>query len=69
MKSETVSIPVAAARLGISSKTAYSLVKSEKFPVRVLRIGSRTRIATADLDRFLASVRPSEMETQNERRG
>lgn len=52
-KPETISIKEAADRIGISHRTAYTLIRKEQFPVRVLRVGSQGRVPVADLDRFL----------------
>ncbi len=45
----TVSLDVAAAALGIGRSLAYQLVKRGQFPVRILKLGNRNRVATAEL--------------------
>lgn len=40
-------VPTAAAIFGIGRSAAYDLVRLEKFPVPVLRIGSRYRVPVA----------------------
>jgi len=49
----TVSLDVAADCLGIGKSLAYQLLKRGEFPVRVLRIGRRNRVPTADLRALL----------------
>ena len=43
MKAETITVKEAAQRIGISQKTAYTLVKKNEFPVRAVRVGSQDR--------------------------
>jgi hypothetical protein len=43
----------AARALGISKSSAYELAKRDEFPVRVIRIGSRYVVPTADLRALL----------------
>lgn len=57
MKPETVSVPEAADRLGISRKTAYKLVKDDDFPAKCIRVGSKLRVVVADLDRLLEATK------------
>lgn len=45
--------PDAAQSLGIGRSTAYELVRTDQFPVRVLRLGRKYRVAIADLNRYL----------------
>lgn len=45
----TVDVVIAAAAFGIGRTHAYELVKRNEFPVRVIRIGRRLRVVTADL--------------------
>lgn len=52
-KPETVSVADAAARLGISESHARHLVRTDSFPVPVIRMGGVTRVATVELDRIL----------------
>jgi predicted DNA-binding transcriptional regulator AlpA len=42
-------LPTAAAILGIGRSTAYALANTDTFPVPVLRIGRRYRVAVAHL--------------------
>jgi predicted DNA-binding transcriptional regulator AlpA len=44
---ETISVPEAARRFGISRGFAYELVATNKFPVRVIKAGSRVLVPTA----------------------
>lgn len=52
-QSETVTLKEAAARIGVSPSTAYTLAKMDKFPVRTVRVGHKILVPIADLDRFL----------------
>lgn len=52
-RAATVSVADAAARLGISTTHARHLVRTNSFPVPVIRMGGVTRVATAELDRIL----------------
>lgn len=45
----TVSIPEAAAVLGISRGLAYQLAAQDALGVKVLRLGARLRVSTASL--------------------
>lgn len=49
----TISAEQAFKFLGISRSLGYQLLKRGEFPVRVLRLGTRNRIPTADLMRLL----------------
>jgi excisionase family DNA binding protein len=49
----TVSIATAARLLGCGRTLAYDLVRRGEFPCRVLPLGSRYRVPTADLLRAL----------------
>lgn len=55
----TLDVIAAAKMLGIGRSLAYDLVKRDQFPVRVLRIGHKLRIPTADLLTYLGQ-RPGE---------
>ncbi|PRY13599.1 helix-turn-helix domain-containing protein [Kineococcus rhizosphaerae] len=44
---------VAGQALGLGRTKSYELARSGEFPVRVERIGSRYRVPTAELRRFL----------------
>jgi excisionase family DNA binding protein len=45
--------PDAAAHLGLPRSTAYRLAEVGRFPVEVVKVGSKLRVRTADLRRFL----------------
>lgn len=45
----TCSVVAAGRSLGMSRNTAYSAIKAGTFPVRVIHIGGRYRVATAEL--------------------
>ncbi len=45
--------PTAALALGIGRTKAYQLVRAGEWPTKVLRLGSRYRVVTADLRRLL----------------
>ncbi len=49
----TLDIPTAARLLGCGRSLAYELAKRDQFPCRVLRLGSRYVVPTADLLRAL----------------
>lgn len=49
-----LSIADAAHELGIGTSTAYDLLRDGKFPVRVVPIGSRSKVLRADLNRYLS---------------
>ena len=51
--SETVSVEVAAARLGLSRSKAYKLARQNALPVPVLRFGRKIVIPARALDRLL----------------
>lgn len=51
--SETVSVEVAAARLGLSRGKAYELARQNALPVPVLRFGRKMAIPARALDRLL----------------
>lgn len=50
-----VSVPRAAAALGISRSVSYELVRRSEFPVRTIRAGGRYVVVTDDLIRVLSS--------------
>lgn len=50
---EMVSLETAAARLGVSTATAYRLRREGKFPLRVVQIGSQFRVYAADLEELV----------------
>lgn len=51
--------PTAAGFLGIGRTTAYELARRGEFPVRVLRVGHRFRVVTADLRELLGAGEPA----------
>ena len=52
-KPGTISVADAAGRLGISESHARHLVRTDSFPVPVIRMGGVSRVPTAELDRIL----------------
>lgn len=54
----TVDVVVAGRAIGIGRAKAYELVRSDQFPVRVLHLGRRYRVASADLRRYLGIDSP-----------
>ena len=46
----TLTVPQAAAALGISTRTAYYLIAEDKFPVPVIRLGRTIRVPRAALN-------------------
>jgi excisionase family DNA binding protein len=51
----TTDLETAAAVLGIGRTLAYDLVKSGRFPVRLLRLGRRVLVPVPDLLKYLGS--------------
>ena len=51
----TIDVETAAAILGIGRTLAYQLAKQDRFPCRVLRIGRRYLVPTAELVRLLGT--------------
>lgn len=49
----TCDLPTAARALSIGRTTAYEHAREGTFPVRVIRIGSRYVVATADLRKLI----------------
>lgn len=49
----TISIESAGRLLGVSRGTAYQLVREQRFPVPVLRVGHKLRVPRAPLMRLL----------------
>jgi hypothetical protein len=45
----TIGVPTACGYLGISKSSGYELIKTGRFPCRVLRVGNRYRVLTASL--------------------
>lgn len=54
-----VDVPTAATILGIGRTLAYDLVKTDRWPTPVLRIGKLIRIPTAPLARLMAGDSPA----------
>lgn len=52
----TVDLPLAARAVGMGRTLAYDMAKRGEFPVRVLKLGNRYRVARADLLRYLGEV-------------
>jgi len=50
----TVDVVKAGRALGIGRSLTYDLLRQGEFPVRVLRLGSRVRVPTADLIALLS---------------
>lgn len=50
----TVDVVRAGRALGIGRSLTYELLRRGEFPVRVLRLGSRVRVPTADLIALLS---------------
>jgi predicted DNA-binding transcriptional regulator AlpA len=48
-----IDVPTAAAVLGIGRTLAYDLIRTDRFPTPVLRVGKLIRIPTAGLRRLL----------------
>ncbi len=48
-----VGIGEAAAALGIGRTTTYQMVREDRFPIRVLRIGGRLRVSREELQKFI----------------
>ncbi len=53
MTSPTLSVIEAGTLLGISRGTAYSLIREQRFPVTVLRVGHQLRVPRAPLLKLL----------------
>lgn len=51
----TTSIETAARALGLGRTRAYQLARENRFPCKVIRIGTTYRVVTADLYRLLAA--------------
>jgi predicted DNA-binding transcriptional regulator AlpA len=49
----TVDVDEASRALGISKGHIYNSIKRGQFPIKIIRIGSRTKIVTASLITFL----------------
>ncbi|WP_207945658.1 helix-turn-helix domain-containing protein [Actinomadura sp. 7K534] len=55
----TTTIETAARALGLGRTRAYQLARENRFPCKVIRIGTTYRVITADLQRTLATDTPS----------
>ena len=53
LTAETVSVEVAASRLGIGRSLAYQLAREGRFPVPIIRAGRKIIVPTRALDRAL----------------
>jgi excisionase family DNA binding protein len=62
--SETVSVEVAAARLGLSRGKAYELARQNALPVPVLRFGRKMAIPARALDQLLLVESPESAASQ-----
>ncbi|TDD89518.1 DNA-binding protein [Actinomadura darangshiensis] len=51
----TTTIETAARALGLGRTRAYQLARENRFPCKVIRIGTTYRVITADLQRTLAT--------------
>lgn len=58
----TTDVTTAAQILGIGRTLAFDLLKHDKFPVRVLRIGRRVVVPIPDLMRLLGAASPESTE-------
>jgi excisionase family DNA binding protein len=58
-RSETCSVEVAAARLGLSRGKAYELARQNALPVPVIRLGRKLVIPSRALDRVLLADAPA----------
>lgn len=57
----TTDLETAAEIIGIGRTLAYELAKNDAFPVRLIRLGRRVVVPTADLTRlWVAPIRPGE---------
>ncbi|MEV0660070.1 helix-turn-helix domain-containing protein [Actinomadura luteofluorescens] len=51
----TTTIETAARALGLGRTRAYELARENRFPCKVIRIGTTYRVVTADLQRLVSS--------------
>ncbi|MEU8800786.1 helix-turn-helix domain-containing protein [Spirillospora sp. NPDC048819] len=51
----TTTIETAARALGLGRTRAYQLARENRFPCKVIRIGTTYRVVTADLRRLISS--------------
>ncbi|HEV2777888.1 MAG TPA: DNA-binding protein [Actinophytocola sp.] len=59
----TVDVVQAGRAIGLGRNGAYEAVKQDRFPVRVLKIGNRLRVVTAELVALLEAVPSSSATT------
>ncbi|MBO2461444.1 helix-turn-helix domain-containing protein [Actinomadura violacea] len=52
----TTTIETAARALGLGRTRAYQLAREDRFPCKVIRIGTTYRVVTADLQRLVAGA-------------
>ncbi|MEU8118650.1 DNA-binding protein [Spirillospora sp. NPDC049024] len=52
----TTTIETAARALGLGRTRAYQLARENRFPCKVIRIGTTYRVVTADLQLLMAST-------------
>lgn len=52
----TVDVVAAGRALGMGRTMAYDLAKRGEFPIRLLRLGAKYRVARADLLRYLGEA-------------
>lgn len=55
----TTDLETAAEIIGIGRTLAYELAKNDAFPVRLIRLGRRVLVPTADLTRLLGYIDPA----------
>lgn len=56
----TIDLLTSAKALGVSRSEAYILARAGQYPIRIYRVGTRYRVAKADLVAFLGLTAPSE---------
>ena len=54
-----LTVPEAAHLLEISTPTAYRLIAQDRFPVRVVKVGSQLRVPRVALEEWLAGEQAS----------
>lgn len=58
-RSPTVGLPVAGRAFGLGANASYDAYRRGEFPVRVLKLGRKLRVPTADILRALGIERPA----------
>lgn len=53
----TLTVEAAAALMGIGRNSAYEAIRENRFPVRIIKVGSRYLIPRADLESLLGIPR------------